>query len=131
MSPAFAPVSFYQLASDLHAASGGDDAQRRSAMSRAYYAAFLVARDAKQLSSRGADGHKAVIERYEAGSAQDMTVANHLQSLKKLRVKADYLVHETCSQRDCGTALKTAQKILIALGALPSQPPTPPPTTTP
>lgn len=131
MLPAFSPVSFYQLASDLHAASSGDDAQRRSAMSRAYYAAFLVARDAKQLSSRGADGHKVVIERYEAGSAQDMAVANHLQSLKRLRVKADYLVQETCSQRECGMALKTAQKILIALGTLPIQPPTtPPPTAT-
>jgi uncharacterized protein (UPF0332 family) len=115
----FAPVSFYQLASDLHAASSGDDAQRRSAVSRAYYAAFLVARDAKGISSQGPDSHKRVIDAYMAGNQEDISIGNRLATLKQKRVKADYFVHETCSQRDSGSALQTAQKILIDLGALP------------
>lgn len=119
MPPMFAPVSFYQLASDLHAASNGDEAQRRSAVSRAYYAAFLVARDAKGISSRERDGHKLVIDAYMKGNEDDISIGNRLATLKHKRVKADYLVHETCSQRDSGSALQTAQKILIDLGAIP------------
>lgn len=126
MATGFAPLSFFTLAQQLRSASSKDDAELRSAISRAYYAAFLVARDAKGMSSRGVSGHAAVIDTFMTGNGADIAIGNRLSTLKKLREKADYETRSCCTGKDGANALLTAQKILMDLNALPQSPPNPP-----
>jgi hypothetical protein len=111
----FNPVAFYDLASELYTSAVGDDAKLRSAISRAYYAALISARDAANIQPRGHDTHKQVIEHYQLA---DSTVATWLLDLKRHRTKADYEPSAGIARKDGGAALKTAKKVLLVLGKL-------------
>ncbi|HEX5806109.1 MAG TPA: hypothetical protein VFY31_07220 [Macromonas sp.] len=110
---AISPADFYQLAGILQRQSkGGDDAALRSCISRAYYSAFLGARDARQLSSTGRTGHKDVISHYRKVNNPAYTaIANSLEDLKDLREKADYDVHLNCTTKDGTDAMTQASKV--------------------
>jgi uncharacterized protein (UPF0332 family) len=114
---AFTAVEFYHLACELREAANGDDAKLRSAISRAYYAAFLVARDKANISSRGADGHSRVIKHYSQ-IPTDAVVANWLNDLKMDRQAADYDLSQVCTGRIGGKSVGTARKVLEHLKAL-------------
>lgn len=119
MATTFSPSSFYALAHLLSLQSKGDDAQLRTSISRAYYSAFIEARDAKGLSSRGATGHKEVISRYKNGDAREQSIADHLKSLKWLREVADYEPTTPCKTVYGTDAISHSAKVLKALGIAP------------
>lgn len=115
----FAPESFYELAYLLSMQSNGDDAKLRTCISRAYYGALIVARDAKRLSTQGPGGHDNVINAYLTGNHTDAVIGESLRSLKKLRKKADYDPHLPCSKTDGTNALTYSSKVLKMLGVKP------------
>lgn len=114
---AFTAVDFYHLACELREAANGDDAKLRSAISRAYYAAFLAARDKANISSKGTDGHSRVIKHYSQ-KPTDAVVANWLKDLKMDREAADYDMSKVCTGRTGGKSVGTARKVLEHLKAL-------------
>jgi len=131
---AFDPASLYSLAHLLRLQSKGDDAQLRSCISRAYYGAFIVARDAAKVPSYGQNGHETVINHYLAGSPNEKTIGDALKKLKKLRVHADYKPTAPCAASQGMDAMSLSAKVLRALGSLPAQAinaGAPPPSATP
>lgn len=116
----FNPVDFYHLASELYkqADLANDfpaEALYRSIISRAYYSAFLAARNKCQLKNCGADVHQLVIKHWKTHKA---VIANRLQDLKDRRNYADYDTNKSFSKREAGEALKLALQILKSLGYL-------------
>jgi uncharacterized protein (UPF0332 family) len=120
---AFTAVDFYHLACELRASANGDDAKLRSAISRAYYAAFLVARDKANISSKGAEGHSGVIKHYSQKPI-DSVVANWLRGLKMNREAADYDLSKVCTGITGGKSIGMARKVLEHLKAIEPTPET-------
>lgn len=120
---AFSPAEFYTLAQGLHLQARQDGAPLRTLISRAYYGALIVARDARQLPTRGEGGHERVIKAY----ADNSLVSDNLRKLRTLREKADYEPMTPLTGNDGQMALSCSKRVLHTLGALPSQPPTTPP----
>ena len=85
----FDPERFLALASRL-VQRGGEEEDYRCAVSRAYYACFLTARD-KLLENDGTrmraseSMHRAVID-----AIPDARVSRRLDALRELRIQADY-----------------------------------------
>lgn len=79
----FDPAEYVRIASDL-AKSTSDEAAIRSAINRAYYALFLVARDRLGLEE---SDHISVVA---AVKEEDRTAGDQLGMLKFLRISADY-----------------------------------------
>lgn len=115
----FAPASFYALAHLLRLQSKGDDANLRTSISRAYYGAFIVARDAKGASSLGPSGHSAVINEYRQGDAKEQSISDNLKALKWLREIADYQPRTQCLSKYGTDAMTQSAKVLRALGVTP------------
>jgi hypothetical protein len=90
--PPFDPQSFLQLARDLSASHGDDEAYRRTAVSRAYYGCFHLARRGLERGGRWAAGtvnaHERVIQ--ELRSRRRDGLANSLRALRRVREYADY-----------------------------------------
>lgn len=119
-STAFTAGAFCSFAKALRLRWDTDEASIRTSVSRAYYGAFLEARDAKGLSSVGRDGHKVVITAYvNTGHPADRVISASLRTLKQLREKADYDSQSTCSKKDALDAITEAEKVLKALGIKP------------
>lgn len=117
---AFSPVTFYTLAQTLRRQSNGDGPQLRACISRAYYGAFLTARDHENLSSIGQGGHWDVIWHYKHHSDKKFkAVGDSLADLKGLREIADYEPQSTCSTQDGDEAMNLAIKVLKLLGVKP------------
>ncbi len=85
----FNPVDFYRLVGWLYAQqSPHDEARARTIISRAYYGAFLEARNRAGITDKSADVHKKVHGHYsKAGRA---ALANRLDESRILRNDADY-----------------------------------------
>jgi hypothetical protein len=112
------PVDFYHQAVRWFADSADQTSvTARSTVSRAYYAALLVARDAKGITTTQ-DTHRVTVARYKGGSANDVTIGNRLDMIRVLRVRADYEMTRTCVRREAGEALKRSRELLMKLGAL-------------
>jgi hypothetical protein len=83
------PVDFYKQAQEWF--DNGDPAisvTGRSIVSRAYYAAFLLARDEAGISEDDPfEPHRKVHEYYQR---HEPTLANQLFQLRRLRTNADY-----------------------------------------
>lgn len=120
---AYNPIAYFQLAEELYEKAVGDDARLRSSISRAYYAALLVARDSAGLEPAGRDTHEQIVSHYKKA---EPAVANWLGELRASRNKADYRPKETIPRRTGGNALMTARKVLVQLQALPEVPAEPP-----
>jgi hypothetical protein len=85
MSKPFTPMDFLAVARDM-ANRSQDEATLRAAVGRAYYAIFLTARDRARI--QGTDGlHQRV---KDVIKAKDHVAAATFQSLRDLRVEADY-----------------------------------------
>ncbi len=116
----FNPVDLYYFASELYkqadlANNFPPEALYRSIISRAYYSAFLAARNKCQLENHGADVHRLVIDYWKKHKA---VIANRLINLKDCRTDADYNTTKSFSKKEAGEALKLALQILKDLGYL-------------
>lgn len=98
---------FIDLAAELSARN--EEAATRSAVSRAYYGAFCLARDRATLDEyKKPDVHRAVIDRYEQSpSGRERTVGQFLAELFRQRKKADY---ESGFQVDSAVARRAVEK---------------------
>lgn len=121
--PGFDPREFLQLA---HVLGGGGhlpypSACSRSAISRAYYSAFLSARDrieaynGRPLPRRGV--HDTVWRAMAYGQGAVKTLGLALRDLKKLREDADYTMTAVVDSTSARDALSTAERILQNLPA--------------
>lgn len=84
----------------------------RSCISRAYYSAFLFARDKAGIRNDSGSLHREVINYY---LNIDKTVHNRLKSLKQLRTDADYEMNKTLTERNAETALNSCRQVIEAL----------------
>jgi uncharacterized protein (UPF0332 family) len=112
---------FLQLAEDLRAEKD-TDAALRTAVSRAYYAAFHVARlhlvkHGHQLPKTG-EAHEAVRQALQRGSKEEQRAVNQLQRLLQSRRHADYDAGvRTVWASQCDTCISQAKNVLTLLGA--------------
>ena len=91
------PLAFLRVAQEL--ARQGDEATLRTAIGRAYYALFLIARDKAGVTSTRAV-HTEVIRTVRKRSGY-RAVADQLDALRRLRVVADYqLLPDDPTMRD-------------------------------
>lgn len=118
---AFTPNEFYTFALSLQQGLLGDCAALRSSISRAYYGAFITARDHYGVTSRGWDGHEQVLKAMRA-NAQGQMIADNLQQLKNLRQRADYEPLMNLTVNDTQKAISHSKKVLQTLGKLPVKP---------
>jgi hypothetical protein len=123
----FDPRQYLSLAENVLAARA-DEAALRSAVSRAYYAAFLVAREyiddrgitGRPRSGRRLGSHERVI--FSVGAIPDassVTMRNLLFGLRRLRTNADYDLDSISDQRQVSDALEDAHRVIAWLDALP------------
>lgn len=111
----FNPVDFYHLVSWLYAQQSPHyEARARAIISRAYYGAFLEARNRAGITDKSLGVHQKVHDHYsKAGRA---ALANRLDDSRKRRNDADYDTTVSLTSMDSGKALKQARKILEELG---------------
>ena len=101
----------------------GGEAEHRSAVSRAYYAAFHSVIDAIpqgfEPDLKGASSHEAVVSSMRAfvrerlpGRHEAILIADALPKLKRERKFSDYQLQHTVSQKDASDAIDEANKII-------------------
>jgi len=123
----FDPRRYFVLAKDVLAASD-DEAALRTALGRAYYAAFLVAReyvDAREIaagprSGRRMGSHERVI--FSVGAIPDdlaITMRSRLFRLKRLRTNADYDLDYVDVGKHISDALDDAERVIAWFDGLP------------
>ncbi len=107
--------------------AGTTEAEWRSAISRAYYAAFHIAREL--LSNLGfrvpqaERSHGYLWLRLANAGAADVRVAgNRLNALRRQRNRADYDSHPSLSQVTAANEVKNAEDIIQALDAAAVEP---------
>lgn len=85
-----------------------NEVTRRTVVNRAYYGAFLVARDLAGITQkRGV--HQKVIDHY---LMQSNSIGNQLKTLRNLRNQADYSMNSTIVYQDTDLCCKTAKKVI-------------------
>lgn len=99
----------YNVATSTRANSNKHQVLLRTVINRAYYGAFIESRDHKSVSTRD-NVHLSVANAY-IGSP----IGNYLNSLRKLRQKADYEFGADAVEKEAQTALKLARKVLAEL----------------
>lgn len=112
----FDPVEFFYIARKLYKASETlDSGTARTCINRAYYAAFLVAREKSKNKSDGVGVHSDVIAHYKKKTPK---LGNQLSTLFYKRKKADYELNgnSIITKRDSGKAISQAKEILESLG---------------
>lgn len=111
--PPFRPAAFARLADRLSREL--DEASHRSAMSRAYYATFLVTRDLLAIRDRTADVHGRACQELKTIGLEDL--ADDLEELRRLRNVADYNTSIQFRQREALRGVRTAQNLLQELSS--------------
>ena len=112
---AFNPIDYYHLAGWLYAQQNPhDEARARAIISKAYYSAFLEARNRAGITDKSFGVHKKVHDYYF--NAGRLAMANRLDESRIKRNDADYDTALTITSMDSGNALKRARKILHELG---------------
>lgn len=107
------PLEFYKLAVYLiKNPMENHDATIRTCISRAYYAAFLVARDKAGIKNSGGSVHKDVREHY---LSTNPTLHNRLKNLFQRRSGADYNMARFHSDREAGIAINICKDIIKEL----------------
>ena len=84
----------------------------RNIVNRAYYGAFLTARDMAGIASGGGSVHREVMD-YYGGSR----VSNNLKALKRLRQVADYIPQATITFQNARASCRKARSVLDDLEA--------------
>jgi uncharacterized protein (UPF0332 family) len=112
----FDPRAFFTLAQSL-GTTGQPEECRRTAVSRAYYACFHVARMALERGGRWQAGttnsHQTVISELRRRNRRHLSVP--LDVLRRLREHADYVLHTPLDERACQEALDKAADLLRLL----------------
>jgi uncharacterized protein (UPF0332 family) len=123
----FDPRQYLSLAASVLATTP-DEAALRSAVSRAYYAAFLVAREyvddrgirGRSRSGRRLGSHERVI--FSIGAVPDelaITMRNRLFRLKRLRTSVDYDLDYADVELTVSDALDDAERLIAWVDGLP------------
>lgn len=86
--------------------------ERRNVINRAYYGAFLTARDQAGITSSAKSVHQAVVKHY---SKIDSKLSNNLDVLKRDRQIADYQPRSNVTYKDAESSCKRAKRILTSL----------------
>lgn len=109
MPEPFNPRAFLELAEELGSDSD-DEARLRTAISRAYYALFLIAREKTGVPDTAEGPHSAVRRALKQRGFR--IIANKLEDLFMLRVVADYQLapHDT-SYEDWAANWSLAQQL--------------------
>jgi len=111
----FNPVDFYRLVSWLYGQhSPYDEARARAIISRAYYGAFLEARNRAHITDKSPGVHVKVHDHYFKSGRR--ALANRLDESRRRRNDADYDTAVNFTSMDSGKALKQARRILEELG---------------
>ena len=115
------PRDFLLVADDL--LEGMREADWRTAVSRAYYAAFLVAvelfREAGFAVPQDQGGHKYVYRRLNnSGREEVVTAADHLRTLRTSRNLADYEVRGRLQLREAVRQVALARTVIRLLDEL-------------
>ena len=112
----FDPRAFFRLAQAL-GTPGQPEENRRTAVSRAYYACFHLARQGLERGGRWQAGttnaHQAVIAELRRRNRPHLAVA--LSKLRLLRERADYALNDPLDEVDTQEALNQAAEILRLL----------------
>lgn len=112
---AFGPIDFYSLAGWLFTQkSPHDEACARAIISRAYYGAFLEARNKAGIADKSSVVHRIVHDHYFRNGHQ--ALANRLDDLRIKRNDTDYDTDKVITSMDSGKALKLAKRILQDIG---------------
>lgn len=99
-----------------NANQGSCEVELRTAINRAYYGAFLTARDHARIQNSGGSVHREVADHY---SAQNIgLISNNLNSLKRLRQKADYRPDTKIEVREARNSCRTARTIVAEVSKL-------------
>ena len=117
----FSWVDYLSLAERL--LPGTDEADRRTAISRAYYAVFNLANawleSRRPLPLTVGGRHEQVWAEFNKGSAAAQQVARNGERLKQRRVKADYRVpYEGDLAFEAATAVTLSRKVSRAIETL-------------
>ena len=111
---AFEPVDYYYLASWLYKQQTMHiEAQHRAVVSKAYYSAFLEARNKAKIFDKSYAVHAKTYNYYVT---KNTTLANRLDECRLKRNQADYDTTLKITSRDSGRVLSLSKKILIDLG---------------
>ena len=121
---------YYELATSLAGRDGSpsEEAKKRSAISRAYYAALIQAR--QKASDRTGDDiprygtHHWTIKKYQKDPAPEAKrIGSHLKRLKKRRERADYENKVPGLNSELESALEEASSLLSRIDGLSDQQP--------
>lgn len=101
-----------------------DEASQRSAISRAYYAAFHTARKYVEkahpevsLRQHGVE-HGAIWDHLKLGSSREPVIGQQGDRLRQARVKADYRIVGLRFPQDTKLAIEQARLIIQTLGSM-------------
>jgi len=121
----FNPSDFLDIARSIYArgAPSGDEAHIRTAISRAYYAAYLLIRTA--IREKRSDPHLQVIHKELCldlkSCARDTDVqelGQRLDGLRSRRLDADYDLDKRLTVLDAGLMISEAENIIGKVAAL-------------
>src|SRR5665213_2905948 len=111
---------YYDLAKQLALEPG--EAQRRSAISRAYYAAYWKARELLEYSGpipRGESSHQYVWDRFYSDlCSAGNTIGDVGNFLRRKRTDADYVANKYISKGDVDIVLSRAAAIISDISKL-------------
>ena len=111
---AFKPVDYYYLASWLYKQQNPyDEARARAVISKAYYGAFLEARNKAGITDKASSVHAKVHDHYV--KTGNLALANRLDESRVKRNQADYDTTLSITSMDSGKSLARARKILEEL----------------
>ncbi|MDE0154791.1 MAG: hypothetical protein OXI88_10285 [Gammaproteobacteria bacterium] len=90
----------------------GREVEHRNVVNRAYYGAFLAARDLANITGGSGSVHLKVIEYYRDKKS---IIGNNLDDLKRLRQVADYEPQKNVTYHHAKKSCRIARKILREL----------------
>ncbi len=108
----FNPYDFFDLARKL---GKNNEAGIRTSVGRAYYASFLIARNALSIDEKNPQVHRKVLSMLYS---RNPVIANKLHYLRRLRNLADYDIELAMKVDDAEKAIKFAEEIIIEVSSL-------------
>jgi uncharacterized protein (UPF0332 family) len=114
---AFDPTTYYTHAGELFANNAiQTETVYRAVIGRAYYAAFLSARNNAGITTSSGNVHELTSNHFlTSGKA---AISNRLNDLRIARNTADYDCIAIVQRREAGVALQKCKSILQELGAI-------------